>query len=85
MIKAEKFGWALKWYSKNKLDGVTERLMMHMGFYGKEIAIFKTRREAREFLKEKYSYIGKRSDLRKEPHGWTVPKVVKVKLTMTLA
>jgi hypothetical protein len=40
--------------------------------------LFKTRREAREFAETEYGYIRTRPDLQREPHGWTVPKSIKV-------
>jgi len=82
-MNAARYGWALKYYSKCKLDGVREYLLMNQTFYGKNVAIFKTRQQARDFRDEYYGYIRDRPDLKAEPHGWTVPKVVKVVLTMT--
>jgi hypothetical protein len=41
-----------------------------------------TKREAQEYIKEKYGYIAKRKDLREEPFGWRMPTPIKVKITI---
>ena len=66
--------WGVQWRSANRLDGVTERLV----YRGRVPALFSTRREAREWTNEIYGYIRSRQDLRSEPHGWRVPKAVKI-------
>ena len=73
--------WALKWKSENALDGCCEHLML----FGKPPdrywpTVFRTRSAARAFREEKYGYIRRRPDLRKEPHGWKFPAIVKVKI-----
>jgi len=42
--------------------------------------LFRTRQAAREWIKTKYGYIAERPDLQAEPHGWRMPKAVKVKI-----
>lgn len=69
--------WGLKWYSANRLDGVTEYLIYHVTGVP---AVFKTRREAREFATDTFGYIRTRTDLRREPHGWRMPRPVKVQV-----
>jgi hypothetical protein len=73
--------WALKWRSECRLDGRTEHLML-FGHYGQQHwpAVFMTRSAARAFREEKYGYIRRRPDLRREPHGWKLPSIVKVKI-----
>ena len=44
-------------------------------------ALFRTRREAREYINEKYGYIRTRKDLRAEPHFWRMPRAVRVSVT----
>ena len=66
--------WGVMWYSKNRLDGVTKRLR----YDGLNPYLFRTRREAREFINEQWGYIKNRRDLRVEPHGWRMPRAVKV-------
>jgi len=65
--------WAIEWRSKNRLDG--ER--RHLQWDG-ELRLYRTRREAREFINEWYGYIQHRADLRAEPHGWRMPVAVRV-------
>lgn len=69
--------WAIKWRSDNALDGKRERL--GCGHTGLPI-IFRTRAEAQTFIRQTYGYIAKRPDLRREPHGWKMPKAVRVRI-----
>lgn len=66
--------WAAMWHSRNRLDGVTEHLVYTHGV----IALFATRKQAREFIDREYGYIRARPDLRAEPHGWRIPKPARV-------
>lgn len=68
--------WGALWYSRSKRDGVTTHIM----FEGCQPALFQTRREARVWINMKYGYIKSRPDLRIEPHGWRMPKAVKVRV-----
>ena len=66
--------WAGQWYSHNILDGVTK----HILYDNCLPTLFRTRRQCREYIKERCDYIKDRKDLREEPHGWRLPKAVKV-------
>jgi hypothetical protein len=66
--------WSASWHSKNKLDGITEHLLYEDCLP----VLFRTQREANEWIRQKYGYIAKRKDLRAEPHGWRMPKPVQV-------
>lgn len=72
-------GWGLRDYSKNERDGERVHLLWSKG----RPLFFNTREEARAYNREHYGYIRNRPDLQREPHGWTVPKVVKVIQTIT--
>lgn len=72
--------WAAKWYMNNKLDGETTYLL-YENWLPK---LFRTRRKCREWIKQKYGYIDTRPDLREEPHGWTVPKPIKVSVEVNI-
>lgn len=81
--------WAIKWRSENKLDGKREHLVgtswrdrPAYTYGGYTIAVFRTRREARQFNTDHYGYIRHRTDLKAEPHGWKVPQVVKVRVSV---
>lgn len=83
--------WAIRWRSENRLDGKTERLVGRFcrgaspvpdAVSGYTKAVFKTRQQARKFLRDNYGYIRFRKDLQAEPHGWKPPKVVKVVVTV---
>ena len=70
--------WAGQWYSRNLLDGVTKHLL----YLDCLPVLFRTRKACREFIKENYGYIKDRKDLRTEPHGWRLPRAVKVSVTI---
>lgn len=73
--------WGVLWRSENKLDGgKREYLMWQKG----QPLLFRTRREARQYINDSYGYIRDRIDLQEEPHGWKMPKAVKVKVEITL-
>ena len=67
--------WGVEWRSKNQLDGVQRRLQ-----WDHDLRLFRTRRECRAFIVEKYGYINQRADLRTEPHGWQLPIAVRVEV-----
>lgn len=82
--------WAAVSYEHNTLDGdrVRPRLFWWRSpkvEHGKVLMMFETRRACRAWIKEEFSYIGKRPDLRKEPHCWRVPKTVKVTVAVSEA
>lgn len=66
--------WGGLWRSENKMDGEKTHLLLHDCLP----VLFRTRREARAFIKERYGYIRKRPDLRAEPFGWKMPIPVRV-------
>jgi hypothetical protein len=71
--------WGVMWHSQNKLDGVSKFLIYNSP--ARIPHIFKTRRLANVFIEAVYGYIRTRPDLRAEPHGWRMPKAVKVTIT----
>lgn len=71
--------WAALWHSKNKLEGVCE----HIIFEECMPKLFIRKKDAMEFIKVRFGYIAKRKDLRAEPHGWRMPKPVKVKVKIS--
>ena len=66
--------WGLEWRSNNVLDGERKYLI----YQDTLPCMFKTRREARCYLRDRYGYIRTRPDLRVEPHGWKMPRVTKL-------
>ena len=71
--------WAVLWRSENLIDGKREHLV-GTPWFPLHKALFSSRRKAREYVNVKYSYIKNRKDLRQEPHGWKIPRVVRVKI-----
>ncbi len=67
--------WGAQWRSENRLDGKREHLINTVDCLP---ALFRTRAETRAFIEKRYAYIAKRPDLRAEPHGWKMPRAVKV-------
>lgn len=74
--------WAAIWRSKNKLDGHRKHMIFGDNLL---LAIFRTRHLAQNFIEAKYGYIRNRADLQAEPHGWRIPKVIKVTITPNAA
>lgn len=72
--------WGALWHSRNRLDGLKEFLLFEVGEFIP--ALFTTRRKARAWIAKRYGYIAQRSDLRKEPHGWRLPRPVRVTITL---
>jgi hypothetical protein len=70
--------WGAEWHSKNSLDGESRHVMYERGMP----VVFGTREEARHWIREKFGYIRHREDLRKEPHGWRLPKPVRIEITV---
>jgi hypothetical protein len=68
--------WAVLWRYENKLDGAQEHLIYDYGVP----KLFPTRRQARYYIANGYSYIKTRPDLRAEPHGWKMPIPVRVEI-----
>lgn len=66
--------WAALWRSKNQLNSLAE----HVIYDDCLPKLFRTKREATAWIREGYGYIRHRSDLRAEPHGWRIPKPVRV-------
>jgi len=70
--------WAALLRSESRLDGKRQYII----YEDLRPALFRTRRECREFIKLKYGYIAERPDLQEEPHGWMMPIPVKVKIEL---
>ena len=72
--------WGVQWRSANALDGDKTHLMGSLP-WSKSPTMFETRREARAWISVTYGYIADRPDLRAEPHGWKMPRAVRVRVT----
>ena len=68
--------WAAQWYSRNRVDGEHRHLLNEDCLP----VLFRTRARCRAYIQQKYGYIKDREDLRAEPHGWRVPRAVKVSI-----
>jgi len=68
--------WAIQWISNSRLDGTT-RYFMGEPTRGMTM-LFRTRKQARTYRDKHWGYIRYRTDLQDEPHGWKLPRVVRV-------
>jgi hypothetical protein len=75
--------WGVLWRSDSRLDGKREVLKGDPDAITRTL-LFETRAGARAYVHQWYSYIANRPDLQAEPHGWKMPKVVRVALTAEL-
>ena len=66
------------WRSDNRLDGRTRRIQWDHG----QPLLFRTRRECRAWIEEKFGYIRTRDDLKREPFGWKMPLAIKVEVRL---
>jgi hypothetical protein len=71
--------WAIKFRSRNRIDGYHEHFMFKPHCTP---IVFRTRDEARAYIRGNYGYIRNRPDLRAEPHGWLAPIPVKVRVVL---
>jgi hypothetical protein len=71
--------WSIKWRSQNRLDGKVEYLL-GTTVHPSRTVLFETRRQAIEYREREFGYLRKRPDLRREPHGWKMPLVMRVEV-----
>jgi len=70
--------WAVEWHSVNRLDGDRRHLQWSPESGPGDFRLFRTRRACRAYIEERYGYARDREDLRAEPHGWRIPRAVRV-------
>jgi len=66
--------WAVQWMEKSVPHHLIHERCIP--------AIFRTRREARDFAKSRFRYFKDRPDLRAPPHSWRMPRVVRVRVVV---
>jgi len=71
--------WSIIFRSRNKLDG--ERCLFERDSSLLPLC-FRTRADARAYIKRHLGYISRRPDLRNEPHGWLPPLPVRARLVL---
>ena len=77
-----KVRWAVQWRSENKTDGYREYLFSDGCACGTQL--FETRAAARAFIEYQYAFLRDRPDLKREPHGWKMPRPVRVSVTVAI-
>jgi hypothetical protein len=75
--------WAVLSRSINRLDG-DRSYFQGVTDHPTRTLLFETRAEARRCVKERWGYIVRRPDLRCEPHGWRMPRVVRVAVSIEM-
>ncbi len=74
--------WAIKW--RGGLQGVCRPGLRpappHMAGY--TTMCFRTRKEARQAARQIWRFLDNRPDLRRPPHNWRAPKIVRVNVTV---
>jgi hypothetical protein len=76
--------WAIERRSDNWLDGKASHLQTWWNLHPSvncQVMLFNSRSSAREFNHKENGYIKHRPDLMNEPHGWKMPRVVRVEVT----
>lgn len=81
MKRAPRIRWALLWRSENRMDGKRRYLIGSSEPAG--VLLFNSRAAARRYLQNGYEWMREREDLRREPYGWKMPQVVKVRVEVT--
>lgn len=76
--------WAILMRSRNSIDGYREYLL-GVPDHPTHTKLFESRTAARAFVSDAYGYIKDRPELRREPHGWKVPVVVRVVIEIAAA
>lgn len=74
--------WSILWRSNNSLDGPREYLVGIPDGKARTL-LFPTRKAARDYNDCAFGYIRESRDLKAEPYGWKMPRVVRVKVEIT--
>ena len=72
--------WAVEWHSRNLLDGERRKLCWNQEQGPGEYRLFSTRRRCLSYINETYGYIRDTINLRGEPHGWRLPRAMRVEV-----
>lgn len=72
------FRWAVMDRYESRLDGRSETIIWDGGMP----LLFHRRDACRAYIKKRFGYIAGRKDLRAEPHGWRMPKPVRVRVVL---
>ena len=70
--------WAPQWNEYTESAGRQRHIMWDKGMP----LLFHTRRECRAWITRHYDFIRTRADLRAEPHGWRLPRAVRVNVSI---
>lgn len=76
--------WAIACESINHLDG-HRRWLDGCPNRTTRTQLFATRADAAAYIRRRYGYLRSRPDLRREPHGWRMPKPAKVTVEVRIA
>lgn len=73
--------WAVEHHAINRLDG-DRRWLSGQPNGTTRTLLFATRDAARKHVEKTHGYLRNRPDLQAEPHGWRMPRVVKVRVAV---
>src|SRR3972149_2927755 len=69
--------WGVAGRQQNRRAGVNRCRILHL-VWEHQLRLFRSRRECRKFIEERYGYIRRRPELRAKPYGWLMPIAVRV-------
>ena len=75
-IKAK--AWGVLWRVNNKASG---KILSIMYAETGTPVLFRTKRLAKEWIRQNHASVAHRTDLRAEPYGWRMPIPVRVSIT----
>ena len=74
--------WAVEGHIRNRSDGDRRDLVWNRT---DRFRVFETRRECRAYIEGDWGFLRTRPDLRAEPHGWRIPRAVRVTVNREIA
>jgi len=80
--KADVKRWGVLWRLRTTREGYQQHFMWSDDSASPKL--FCTRSQARAWIKDRFGYLADREDLKAEPHGWMMPKAVRVRVSITL-
>ena len=67
----QQVSWCVLWDSRHE---------QHLMFDGPKPLAFKTKKQCKKFIDEKWGYIKNRPDLKTAPYYWRLPKPVRIRI-----
>lgn len=74
--KPDAVWWGIEWRNDSAFTGRRRQYLV----WEHDVRLYRTRQACREFIEERFGYIRKRPDLKAKPHGWRIPRAVRVEV-----